>query len=154
MTRSTAGDILLVATAFVGFLVFSKRTAIGLLNYFVSGIAIAMDGFTPVMRVEIGIQNPSNEDFQIRSFVGNLFAVDALNQSHPIGNVSAFSSMWVRASSQAIYPLYVRLNVGAVVSDIVNAIMQGSGPGHTIVLDGTVNASGIVAPIRVEYKLF
>ncbi len=154
MTRSKAGDILLVTTAFVAFLVFSKRQAIGLLNYFISGIAIAMDGTTPVMRVEVAIQNPTNEDFQIRSFVGNLFAIDALGQSHTIGNVSAFGSIWVRSASQAIYPVYVRLNIGAIVSDIVNAIMQGSGPGHTIILDGTVNASGIVAPIRVDYKLF
>lgn len=154
MTRDTAGTVLLAATAFVGFLVFSKKKAIGLLNYFIAGIAIAFDGFTPVLRVSVGIQNPSNEDFQIRSFVGNLFTIDADGTKVKIGNVSAFDTLYIRAASQATYPVYVRMNVIPIVTDLVNAIMQGSGFSREIKLEGTVNASGIVAPISLNYQIF
>jgi hypothetical protein len=153
MSENKAGTVLLAASAFVAYLVFSKKKAIGLLNYFISGIAIGSDNNTPVMRVEIGIQNPTNEDFQIRAVVGNLKATSIDGSTYNIGNVSSFVSLSVRPASQVIYPLYVRLNAIAIVSDIVNTIMQGSGPSQVITVEGTVNASGIVAPVTLSYKI-
>ena len=105
------------------------------------------------MRISIGIQNPSNESFQIKSFVGNLFAAGTDNVPYKVGTVSSFESLYVPAAAQVVYPLYIRLNLLGIVSDIFNTIQQGSGPSHTVTLEGTVNASGIVAPVSLTYKI-
>lgn len=141
-------DILLGAGIFIAWLVYSQKKAIGLLNYFISGVAITFEGITPIMRLSIGVQNVSNESFLIKSFVGNLVA-----NGEVIGNVSSFVPMQIPAASQVNYDVYVRMSLVGIVSDIVNVIQKKSGIAQTVTLNGYVNASGLVAPVSLTYKI-
>jgi len=141
-------DILIGAGIFVAWLVYSQKKAIGLLNYIISGVSISFDGITPIMRLSIGVQNVSNESFLLKSFVGNLTA-----NGFVIGNVSSFVPINIPAASQVNYDVYVRMSLIGVVQDIVNLIQQKSGMAQTVKLDGFVNASGIVAPVSLSYKI-
>lgn len=127
---------------------FSTKKAVGLLNYYISKVELSFSGATPILRLTIGIQNPSNETFQINSFVGNLLA-----NGYVIGNVSSFEKLTIGPASLGLYKLTVRLSLIGVVSDIVNAIQQGSGTTQTITFKGAVNASGLLAPVNLQYKI-
>jgi LEA14-like dessication related protein len=140
--------ILLVAGAALAYWFYTKKQAIGLLNYYIANVGLSFDGFTPILRLNIGIQNPSNASFVIKDFVGNLVA-----NGNNIGTMSSFVPLDVPAASQVVYPIYVRLNLIGIVSDIVNLIQNKSGIAQDIELTGFVNASGVVAPIDLKYKL-
>ena len=141
-------DILLGAGIFIAWLVYSQKKAIGLLNYFISGVAISFDGVTPIMRLSIGVQNVSNESFLIKSFVGNL-----VSNGSVIGNVSSFVPVNIPPASQVNYDVYVRMSLIGVVQDIVNLIQKKSGVAQTVTLQGYVNASGLIAPVDLTYKI-
>lgn len=107
-----------------------------------------MDGFTPILRVNIGIQNPSNQQFVVRSIVGQLQA-----NGENIGNVSTFQATVINPNSEAILPVYVRLNPIGIVTDIIALIQGGGGISQTIRLKGTANVNNTLAPIDVTYKI-
>ena len=94
------------------------------------------------------IQNPSNEKYTINSFVGNLQSGTEI-----IGNVSSFVPTVILPNSQTTYPLTIRLSLIGVVSDLIALIQQGSGISQTLILNGYLNASGIVAPVNISYKI-
>lgn len=143
------GNLVVIgAIAIVAIAIASRKKAAGLLNYFISGVAIRWDGVVPIMRIDLGIQNPSNQDFTIKSLVGNVTA-----NGYQIANVSAFDTVQVKAASQVIYPIYLRLSFIGVVADIVNLITTGNGTTQSISFKGTVNASDVVAPIELNYKI-
>lgn len=140
--------LLLVAGAGLAYWYFTQKKAISLLNYYVHGVDVDFDGLSPIMEIDIGIQNPSNTSFYIRDFIGNITA-----NGFTIGNMSSFIPKEVPAASQVIYPVRVRLNLIGIVEDIVKLIQAKSGISQTIVVNGFVNASGIVAPINLSYKI-
>lgn len=127
---------------------FAQKRASGFLSYYIKSLALAFDGMTPVVKVNLVIQNPSNEQFVVRSLVATLFA-----NGEAVGNVSAFTTITVNPNSQQILPVYVRLNTLSIVSDIVTLFQNNSGIQMTLNLKGVVNANSIVAPIDVSYKI-
>src|SRR5574337_399054 len=141
-------DVLIPAGLLIAWLVFAQRRAINLLNYLIEGVSLSFDGITPVLNLEIEVQNVSNENYTINSFVGALYSGQTL-----IGNVSTFTPVKILPSSQTKMTLQIRLSLISVVSDLVNLIRQGSGIAQTLTLNGYINASGIVAPIMITYKV-
>lgn len=141
-------SLLLVAGAAGAYWYFTQKKAIGLLNYYIHDIGVDFDGLAPLMKLNIAIQNPSNSSFLVRDFVGNISA-----NGYNIGTVSSFTPLSVPAASQVYYPVIVRLNLIGVVTDIINLIQQRSGISQEIILNGYVNASGIVAPVYLKYKI-
>lgn len=140
--------ILLLGGAAIAYYLYTQKRAISLLNYYIHGVALDFQGLAPILKIDIGIQNPSNTGFEVRDFVGNLVA-----NGNNIGTMSAFTPLTVAPASQVIYPVYIRLNAIGIVEDIIQLIQSQSGISQTIALTGYVNASGIVAPINLTYKI-
>lgn len=143
-----AKKLVLPGIAVAAWYYLSTKKAIGTLNYFIAGVGLGFDGMTPILSIKMGIQNPSNAQFTINSFVGNISA-----NGQDVGTLSAFNPIVIPASSQVFYTLYVRMNLVGIVADIVNLLEQKSGIAQTINLKGYVNASGIVAPVDLNYKI-
>lgn len=148
--RVKPGHILVPAVALVGFWALSLARAAGTLSFYISSIDLSFSGITPVIRINLIVQNPSGTSFTIRSITGNLYST---METRPIGSVSMFDTIVIAANSQSILPIYVRLNAMSVVSDLLTLIQRGSGNPQSIKLDGYVNANGIVHPLDLDYKI-
>lgn len=147
MRLKPAQILLPVAGLLVVGLLLQKKAA-GALNYFINKVAIAFEGITPVLRLDIVIQNPSNEGFVVRSITG-----DITSNGSVIGNASMFQTITISPNSQTLMPVFVRLSPLAVVSDLVSLITKGSGIPQTITFKGYVNANEIVSDINMTYKI-
>lgn len=128
--------------------VFAQKTASGFLNYFIRSVALSWDGATPLLRVMVAIQNPTNQKFTIRSIVGTLYIND-----HKAGNVSMFQTIVVNPNTQNELPVIVRLDPVAVVSDLLTLIERQSGNPQVLKLDAVINANGFVSNLAMTYKL-
>lgn len=140
--------ILLPIAGLIALGLMAQKKAAGFLNMFIDTVSIAFSGLTPVIRVNIAIQNPSNEQFVIKSLVANLKAGEKL-----IGNVSSFDTIVINPNAQIIYPVFIRLGLVAIVQDIITLIQNRSGPSQTLELSGHINANGIVSPLELSYKI-
>lgn len=140
--------LLLPIAALIGVTLMAQKRAAGFLNFIFRGVAFAMDGVYPILRLNIGIQNPSNEQFVVRSLVGQL-----LCNGDNIGNVSTFQTVVVNPNSEAVLPVFVRLNPISIVSDIITLISGGGGLSQTIRLKATVNVNNMAAPVDITYKI-
>lgn len=140
--------VLLPIAALVAFGLYAQKRAAGFLNFYIQSVALAFDNLTPVLRLNIVVQNPSNEQFIVRSLTGQVYAND-----NPIGNVSSFVTVYVNPNSQVVLPVYVRLNVVSIVSDLLTLIQGGGGMSQTIKIKGNVNANSLVSPIDLSYKI-
>jgi LEA14-like dessication related protein len=143
-----AKNLIIPALAVAAYFVYTQKKAIGLLNYYIKNVGLSFDGLTPLLLLNIGIQNPSNAQFVVNDFVGNISA-----NGFNVGTIYSFRKLIVPPASQVVYPVIVRMNLISIVSDIINLIQSGSGISQTIVLTGVVNASGIVAPVTLNYKI-
>lgn len=128
--------------------VFAQKTASGFLNYFIRSVALSWDGATPLLRVMVAIQNPTNQKFTIRSIVGTLYIND-----HKAGNVSMFQTIVVNPNTQNELPVIVRLDPVAIVSDLLTLIERQSGNPQVLKLDAVINANGFVSNLAMIYKL-
>ena len=145
MNKST---VLLGIAAVAAWFLYTQKKAIGMLSYSIQSVGLNFDGLTPILRLNILVQNVSQEAFVINAFVGNL-----VSNGDTIGTMSLFGQYAVPAASQSILPIDVRLSLIGVVSDIVNVIQKGSGIAQNVSLTGYVNASGVVAPVNLTYKI-
>lgn len=136
----------IVGLVAAGLLLMKKGAAT--LGYYIQKVGISIDGFTPILRLDVGVQNPSNQSFTIRSIAGSV-TVDG----QPVGTVSMFETIVVAPVSQAIIPVYIRLSPLAIVSDLVSIITKGSGIPKTIVFNGYVNVNELVDDVQLTYKL-
>lgn len=130
----------------IGLLLQKKAAAA--LHYFIKGVAISFEGITPVLRIDIMVQNPSNQSFTVRSIVGSLFV-----DGDKVGDASMFQTVTIAPNSQAVMPVQVRLSPLAIVSDLVSLITKGSGIPKTLTFNGYVNANEIVNDVNMTYSI-
>lgn len=138
--------LLPIAAIAVIYLLMAKK-AVGTLQYFVNKIGFDFSGITPIVNLQVGVQNPSNESFQIKSFVGSLTVSGVY-----VGQVSSFAVVDVPAASQVFYPLQIRVGLIGIISD-VSEFLQKGGESKSVEFTGFVNASGVVLPINLKYSL-
>lgn len=117
------------------------------LNYFIQGIALAWDGFTPLLKLNIAVQNPSNEQFVIRSISGSAWLGDT-----NAGNFSMFQTVVIAPNAHSVVPIVVRLNASGIVSDLIRLIQKG-GYQMDLRIKGFVNANGFVNELNLDYKV-
>lgn len=139
--------VLLAIAAFVGIVAFAKKKAADLLNFNISGLDAHFDGYTPVITVNVAVQNPTNESFHVRAITGNLSAND-----YNIGTVTNFNSATIPPASQVIYPLDIHVSLFGIIADLWNAI-KGSGFSQKIKFDGIVNVDGVAIPLTINRKI-
>lgn len=138
----------LALAGLVAWGLLAAKRASGALNYYVSKVALSFEGVTPVLRLDITTQNPSNHSFIIKSIAGDL-----LVDGQKVGNASVFQTITIPETSVQIIPVYVRLSPLAVVSDLVRIITQGSGIPKEISFKGFINVNDIVADLDLTYKI-
>lgn len=139
--------LLLAVAAFIGLVAFTKKKAADLLNFNFAGIDAHFDGITPVITVNVAVQNPTNEAFHVRAITGNLTA-----NNYDIGTVSNFNAATIPPASQVIYPLDIRVSLFGIVSDLWNAI-KGNGLQQKIKFDGIANVDGVSIPLIINRTL-
>jgi len=140
---------LLVALGVVGGLYFFNlyRAAGNLVMFPGNIIDFYFDGATPVLRVNLIVQNTNNVSFTVASIAATVSANGSM-----IGIVSNFTPVVIPGNSQAAIPLTLTLQPIALVNSIIGIVTGGAGQ-QDIVIKGSLNADGIQAPIDLTYKL-
>lgn len=147
MKLKAAHILIPVAGLVVAGLLLSKKAS-GYLNYYIKKLAVSFSGFTPLLKIDVAVQNPSNEQFVITSIAGDVKADGSV-----IGSGSLFQQVVIAPNSESVLPVVVRLSPLAVVSDLINIITKQSGIPMTVGFDGYVNANGFVTPIDLVYNV-
>jgi len=143
------GDVLLFGALAIGAMFLWSKGSHGynLIFYPDKISSISFEGFTTILQATILIQNPSNSDFAIDSFAGNVYANDTL-----VGNVSNFGHQYIPPHSQISYPVELRLNPIGVTDTIVTAIQNQSTP-IVLHLDSKVNVDNIQLAVPLDFKI-
>jgi len=148
MAKLSNSILLAGGAALVTYFLLAKKQAVNILNYYVKGISINFDGFTPVLTINLAIQNVSNQSFTIKSLTGLLY-----NNGKEIGNINSFDVLEVPPVSEVYYKINVRLNLISVVSDLISVIQQKSGATQNLSINAWINAGGLITPININYSL-
>lgn len=143
------GELAIIAALLIAGVYFTKASAAKNLKFFISSVSAEMQGATPVIVLQVMIQNPTNEAYQINALVGNL----STNSGYLIGNVSGFQPVPVAAQSQQLYNVNVRVNLIGTALDIFNLVSNGQGLTQIVRFDGAINVSGVVVPVELDYKI-
>jgi LEA14-like dessication related protein len=140
--------ILIGGAAVLVYSLFRKGAAAGSLNFLPFGIKdIKFQGVTPVLTMQLAVQNTSNQDFSLNSFAGSLFS----NGTY-IGNVSTFAEMIIPPNSQTILEVKIRLSILQIVNNIIADIERGTFK-EVLTLKAYANVDNLQVPIEVAYKM-
>lgn len=141
--------IIIATGAAIAIMAMVKSKSAQSLNYIFQGIRAAWQGSAPVLSLQIGVQNPTNQSFLIKSIVGSLYSAGT-----PIGNVSSFTPVNIAANNVTTIPVNIRLSLIGIATDLFNLIKNGNGQAHEIEFSGYVNADNISVPLKLTYKVF
>lgn len=119
----------------------------GRLLYNIAGVTMSMNGMNPVFNINLQVQNPTNQEFDVAAIVGN-----ATLNGQPIGNVAGFTPVSIMPTSQAIVPLTVTVSGLTVIQQVVSIMTGAAGISALVGIVGTVNANGNLLPITVQYQ--
>ena len=111
----------------------------------ITGLSLA--GLTPQVTATLVVQNTSNLEFTINSLAANV-----LSNGTQIGYISSFTPVVIQANSETRVPITMTLQPIGLVNEITSIITGGVGT-REIVVDGSINANGIQAPLSIEYKI-
>ena len=146
--------IIFGALAFFGIKAFSKASAAGKLQFFVSKVALRFSGLTPILDFILGIQNPTNETLRVGSIVGQLF----INGDF-CANISGYQLTDVKNYATSYFPISARLSTSGLITQVVQ-IVEGvidngvnSLANQVLTFRGTVNAEGVSVPLNFNYKV-
>lgn len=106
-----------------------------------------LDGISPVLYVDLVIQNTNNVSFTINSLAGSVLSNDTV-----IGNISNFTPIQVPGNAESVLPLTLKLQPIGLVGDIISIITGGVG-NRDLRIKGTVNANGIQEGFELIYKI-
>ena len=91
--------------------------------------------------MDINIENPNSNNFDIRSFVGSMYV-----DGKQVGEVNMFGEYNVKANSQEVLPLTVRPNI-SVYRAALASIVKGK---SRITFSGTINVNNHAVPLSIS----
>jgi LEA14-like dessication related protein len=94
--------------------------------------------------MDINIENPNANNFDIKSFVGSMFV-----DGKQVGEVKMFGDYNVKANSEQVVPLQVRPNI-SVYRAALNSIVKGK---SRITFSGTINVNNHAIPLSISYSV-
>lgn len=94
--------------------------------------------------MDINIENPNANNFDIRSFVGSMYV-----DGKQVGEVNMFGEYNVKANSQEVLPLTVRPNI-SVYRAALASIVKGK---SRITFSGTINVNNHAVPLSISYSV-
>lgn len=140
--------MVLVLAGAAGLYFWNLSRAAGNLIYFPGNITgFQLDGISPIIYVDLIVQNTNNASFTINSLAGNVLSNDTV-----IGNIHNFTPVEVSGNGQTAIPLTLVLQPIAIVGDIISIITGGVGK-RDLRVHGTVNANGMQAGFDLNYKI-
>jgi len=88
--------LLIVAGGLIAWNIFSRREAAASLNFIPGKIkGISWEGMSPVLTIQMIVQNTSNHSFTILSIAGNVYLIKPDGKKYLIGYVSDFEKQTV-----------------------------------------------------------
>lgn len=136
------------AVGLVAFVLYSKARAAGTLIFTPGRVNnIYLDGASPVIELELTVQNTASSGFVLESLAGNL-----LSDGYVIGNFSNFIPVHINANSQTSIPITIRLGLLGIVQDLITSFSTGNYT-KRITMQGYANAGFVRAPIDVTFQI-
>lgn len=143
-----APTLLLAAGGILAYSLYRKSAAAGDLVFFPKGIrALKFEGATPVLEMNLGVGNTSNQSFTIQGLAGNLYT----NNTY-IGYVSNFNAITIPPRSETLLPISIRLNLIGAVSQLIEGLTNGTWS-QDLELDMKTNVDNLVVPVVIKYKI-
>ena len=138
----------LIAAGVFAYSLFSKASAGNALVWFPKGIrAITFSGGSPVIELNLGVGNPTNQSFTLKALAGNLFT----NGTY-IGYISTYNSITMQPASEAIIPIKIKLSPLGIVSELLDDIQSG-GWKQKLALEMRANVDNLVIPVKLNYTI-
>lgn len=146
-----AHGILLGGAALVGYNLFARKSAAEKLIFLPGQVSDFNFSSSPSISIGLLVQNTSNQTFSLRSIAGNVFT-NANGKDFNIGNFSSFQTQIIPANSQQQVIIKLRLSLFGVVSDLINAIIEGTVQ-QEIFINGFANIDNWQLPLNFNYKI-
>lgn len=108
---------------------------------------IELQGISPVVVVNLIVQNTSNVDFTLNSLAATI-----TSDGTQIGNVSNFHAVAIPGNSQTAVPLNLTLLPLGIVDNLIQAFYGGFVK-KEFIIDGSVNANGQQVPLTLIFKV-
>lgn len=141
-------EVVLLLAGAAGLYFWNLSKAASNLIYFPGNITgFQLDGISPIIYVDLIVQNTNNVSFTINSLAGNV-----LSNNTVIGNIKNFTPVEVAGNSQTAVPLTLVLQPIAIVGEIIS-VLTGSTGERNLQVHGTVNANGIQAGFDLIYNI-
>lgn len=140
--------LLIAGGAYYLYTLIAKGGAAASLNYRVVKVSISFDGLTPILQLTIGVQNPTNQSFTIRSIVGDITSND-----NYLANVSSFTASYIVPNAESLLQINARVSVLGLASDVYDTITGNSDIRQNIKFAGSVNVDGVVIPLKLNYAI-
>lgn len=141
-------NLVLIGGGLLAYYIFKSKRQAENLNYYFKSFSLSFDGITPVLKINIVIQNINNSSLKIKAIEGDL-----LNNSTVIGKVYNFDPVTINPASQTDYSFNIRLLVLPVVSDIISKILQGDGLQYNLSVIGNINAESFIFPFKFNFNV-
>lgn len=145
---TTTTKTVLVGAGILLLLTGKKIYSATALNFYPSKVSADMDGLTPTLRLTIAVQNPSDNQFILRSMVANLYANDNL-----IGNGFLYSPTVIKPLTTSFIALNIRLSLIGIAMDIYQAIVNKTGFSQALNLNAHTLVDGVLLPVNLDYKI-
>jgi hypothetical protein len=143
-----AKAIFLAVGAYAAITLLGKKSDAGKLSYGIASVNPSLDGITPILDINLSIQNPTNSNFSIRSFVGSI-----TSNGSTIGTTSNYQTQNILPLSTSYYKISLRMSLIGIAVDVYNAIQGGSGWAQQIEIKGNANVDGYIAPVDLKYQI-
>lgn len=110
--------------------------------FFLRGIRPSGSPLAPVINLDMGVQNPTNQEITIKSITGSIYVNDKY-----LANVSAFGDQKIGANQESILKLSARPSAIGVFQSIRELLTTPIGNISTKFV-GSANVDGLVIPIN------
>mgnify|MGYP003339863054 FL=1 len=110
-------------------------------NFFLRSLRPGGSLFSPTIKVEMAVQNPTNQTITIKSITGSI----SVNDKY-LANVSAFGDQKVLPNAESTLQLTARPSATGVFQSVRELLTNPVGS-IKATFDGTANVDGLVVPV-------
>lgn len=140
--------ILLIGGGLIAYSLYRKNAAAGSLVFYQKGIKSLTWDNGPVITLNLGVGNTSNQSFTIFAIAGDLYTNDTY-----LGYVSNFTGININPRSEQTIPIKIKLDPIGVVSTIFNGIQNGTWKQDLqILLQANIDQLQVKVP-TIKYKI-
>jgi LEA14-like dessication related protein len=140
--------VALVGVGLYALSTFQKANAVQSMNLLITSVNPTFSGITPILDINILVQNPSDKSFVIHSMVGSVYVNDDY-----VANVSTFNQVTINPHAETVITLKARLSLAGLLDEIIDIINGTSGLQAVIRFTGKVNIDDLTIPVDIDHKI-